>query len=118
MSGELRSLLLSCLIVLCLCAPGAALSFEGEEPGPGNQAVVEGSGSAAEAPFEPRRPFRFYWSDLIEPAGIATLVLLMLTGLAGLLRKRSPGFLLKWHKRLAVSTMVAALVHATLVLVL
>jgi len=53
---------------------------------------------------------------LVKPLGIATLVLLLLTASAGLFRRKNPGLLLKWHKRLALATVLAALCHATLVL--
>jgi YHS domain-containing protein len=53
---------------------------------------------------------------LIKPVGILTLALIVLTVLAGLLRRKNPKFLLKWHKRLGIITLVSALIHATLVL--
>jgi len=55
-------------------------------------------------------------AGLVKPAGITTLTLLFATALAGLLRRKKPKFLLKWHKRLAVTTLVLAIIHVTLVL--
>jgi len=54
-------------------------------------------------------------ASLIEPLGITTLTLLLLTAGAGLLRRKSPRLLLKLHKALALLTVLAGLSHATLV---
>lgn len=54
---------------------------------------------------------------LVKPAGIITLSLLGLTVAAALFRRRSPRFLLKWHKRLGVTTAIFAAIHAVLVLI-
>ena len=55
-------------------------------------------------------------AKLVVPMGIMTLVLVILTVSAGLLRRRKPKLLLKWHKRLGILTLITALIHAALVL--
>ena len=52
---------------------------------------------------------------LVEPMGITTLSLLVVTACFGFFRKKSPRILLAWHKRLAVLTIISAVCHATLV---
>ena len=59
-------------------------------------------------------PFPFY--KLVKPMGITSLVLIILTVSAALLRRKKPKLLLKWHKRLGITTLIAALIHAILVL--
>ena len=54
---------------------------------------------------------------LIKPMGITTLSLLVLTAGGRLFRKKVPKFLINWHKRLGIITLVSALIHATLVLI-
>ncbi len=54
---------------------------------------------------------------LIKPMGIITLSLLVLTAAGQLFRKKAPKFLLRWHKRLGITTLVSALIHVTLVLI-
>ncbi len=56
-------------------------------------------------------------AGFIKPVGIITLSLLVLTVAAALLRRRKPKFLLKWHKRLGIITLVSAIVHFILVLI-
>ncbi len=56
-------------------------------------------------------------AGLIKPFGIMTLSLLALTVSTALLRRRKPKFLLKWHKRLGIITLVSAIIHFILVLV-
>ncbi|NQT84747.1 hypothetical protein HQ563_17145 [bacterium] len=58
----------------------------------------------------------FAWSSLIVPLGITTFALVILTGCAGLFMRKKPKLLFKWHKRLAIITIVAAVCHAALVL--
>lgn len=53
----------------------------------------------------------------IVPMGIVTLTLLITTVAAGLFRRRRPSFLLKWHKRLGIATLICALIHFSLVLI-
>ena len=52
----------------------------------------------------------------IKPMGIATLSLLILTFLMGIFRRKKPKLLLKWHKRLGITTLIVAITHALLVL--
>jgi len=53
----------------------------------------------------------------IKPMGVTTMSLLVLTVVAGLFRRRNAKLLLKWHKRLGITTVISAIIHATLVLV-
>jgi len=53
---------------------------------------------------------------LIKPMGITTLSLLVLTAVGRLFRKKVPKFLVRWHKRLGIITLISALIHLTLVL--
>ncbi len=53
---------------------------------------------------------------LIKPMGIITLSLLVLTAAGRLFRKKVPKFLLRWHKRLGIITLVSAFIHVVLVL--
>jgi YHS domain-containing protein len=55
-------------------------------------------------------------AQFIEPLGILTLSLLILTASAGLFMKKSPRVLLKCHKALAAATVTSALCHALLVM--
>lgn len=54
---------------------------------------------------------------LIKPVGIAAFSCLVLTVAAALLRRKKPRFLLKWHKRFGITTLVLALIHLTLILI-
>ena len=53
---------------------------------------------------------------LIEPLGLATLSLLVVTFCFGFFMKKNPKMLHKWHKRLAYVTIIVAACHATLVM--
>jgi len=57
----------------------------------------------------------FAWPRLIVPFGIGTLSLLVLTFLAGWFMRINRKLLFKWHRRLAIATLAAALCHALLV---
>ena len=75
-------------------------------------------GTLAQADIDHHRhEHEFALGNLIKPMGITTLSLLVLTVLSGLFRRKRPKLLLKWHKRLAIITLVSALIHATLVLI-
>jgi len=56
-------------------------------------------------------------AQLVEPFGLATLSLLIVTFCFGFFMKKNPKLLHPWHRRLAYVTIVVALCHATLVLV-
>ena len=58
----------------------------------------------------------FPFFKLVKPMGIVTLVLIILAVSAGLLRRKNPKLLLKWHKRLGVLILITAFIHAILVL--
>jgi hypothetical protein len=65
---------------------------------------------------EPRQTFNFAWYRLIVPFGIVTLSLLVLTFLAGWFMRLNRKLLFKWHRRLAIATLIAALCHLLLVI--
>ena len=73
-----------------------------------------GARANAEEPARETPPFA--WYRLIVPAGIATLSLLVLTFLAGWFMRINRKLLFKWHKRLAIATVVTAVCHALLVI--
>ena len=62
--------------------------------------------------------FTFSWFSLIQPLGIATLSLVGLTFLTGLLRKKLRRRFLKIHLPLAIATVVLGLSHGLLVFIL
>ena len=75
-------------------------------------------GTLAQADIDHRRhEHEFELGNLIKPVGITTLSLLVLTVLSGLFRRKRPKLLLKWHKRLAIITLISAFTHAILVLI-
>jgi len=53
--------------------------------------------------------------SLVEPFGATTLTLLLCTACSGYFMRKKPKVLFKWHRRLAYTTVVVALCHATLV---
>jgi hypothetical protein len=55
--------------------------------------------------------------QLIKPVGIAAFSCLALTVVAGLLRRKKPKLLFRWHKRLGIVTLVLAVTHLILVLI-
>jgi len=57
----------------------------------------------------------FGWIGFIKPIGIVTLSLLVSTACAGFFMRRRPKFLLRWHRRLAIATLISGLSHTTLV---
>ncbi len=59
----------------------------------------------------------FAWDGLVVPFGIATLSLAALTACAGLFMPKNRKALLPWHKRLAATTIVLGVCHATLVFI-
>ena len=58
----------------------------------------------------------FLMAALIRPMGIATLSLVAITVCLGLFRRRNPKLLLKWHKRLGPTALLAGAIHAVLVM--
>ena len=62
--------------------------------------------------------FTFSWFSLIQPLGIATLSLVGLTFLTGLLRKKLKRKFLKIHLPLAIATLALGLTHGLLVFIL
>ncbi len=49
--------------------------------------------------------------------GITTLSLLVLTAVGRLFHKKVPKFLVIWHKRLGIITLISASIHVILVLI-
>lgn len=78
--------------------------------------VVSVPGARANAEEPAREAPSFAWYRLIVPVGIATLSLLVLTFLAGWFMRTNRKLLFKWHKRLAIATIVTAVCHALLVI--
>jgi YHS domain-containing protein len=72
------------------------------------QFLAPQTGEAGPAGFSP--------AQLVEPFGVATLSLLIVTFCFGFFMKKNPKVLHKWHRRLAYVTIVVALCHATLVM--
>lgn len=56
-------------------------------------------------------------AKFIKPMGILTLSLLAITVLSGILRRKNPKLLLKWHKRCGITALITASIHAILVLI-
>jgi hypothetical protein len=56
--------------------------------------------------------------NLIEPLGIAAIVSLFLTASCALFRRKNPRVLMKMHKVMAGVTILIALTHATLVIMM
>jgi len=77
--------------------------------------VVPASGARADA-GESRETPSFAWYRLIVPFGIATLSLMVLTFLAGWFMRFKRKILFKWHRSLAIATLIAALCHLLLVI--
>lgn len=59
---------------------------------------------------------RFAWYRLTIPFGITTFSLLVLTLLAGWFMRLKRKLLFKWHRRLAITTLIAALCHLLVVI--
>ena len=57
----------------------------------------------------------FAWHKLVEPLGATTLSLLVITLCLGFLARKNFQLLFKWHRLLAILTLISALCHATLV---
>ena len=62
--------------------------------------------------------FAFSWFSLIQPLGIATLSLVVLTFLTGLLRRKLRRKFLKIHLPLAILAVILGLSHGLLILIL
>ena len=58
----------------------------------------------------------FSTRQLIAPAGITTFILLLATLSLGIFMKRNRKLLFPWHKRIAILTLIAGLIHASLVI--
>ena len=61
-------------------------------------------------------PSGFGPGQFVEPLGLTTLSLLVVTFCLGFFMKKKPKLLFKWHRRLAYVTIIAAASHATLVM--
>ena len=96
------------------CCNNCKAAF-GKEPEKYLDQLPQFGGSLART--EQSHEHRLELGKLIEPMGIATLSLLVLTAGGRLFRKKLPKFLVKQHKRLGIITLISALVHAALVLI-
>ena len=74
--------------------------------------------AAAFAGEQSESGFAFSWFSLIQPLGIATLSVVALTFLTGLLRKKFRKKFLKIHLPLAIAALALGLSHGLLVLIL
>lgn len=74
-------------------------------------------GSIENAPHNDTHVHGSITARFIEPLGITTLTLLMLTFLAGIFRRKAPKLLFTWHKRLAFATVISAIAHAIMVFI-
>ena len=96
------------------CCNNCKASF-GREPEKYLGQLPQFGGTSAQT--EKRHEHRLELARLIKPMGITTLSLLVLTAVGQLFRKKVPKFLVKSHKRLGIITLVSALIHASLVLI-
>ena len=104
------------------CCPSCKAKFEASPEKylarlPQFTGIVEKGGHVHEMPGEHEGEQDGGWtlSSLVEPFGLATLTLVLVTACAGFFMRRNPKLLLKWHKRLAYIAVASALCHATLV---
>ncbi len=98
-----------------LCCRNCRTAF-GKNPEKYLSRLPQFGGSEAHAGHE-HPGYELTLTGFIKPVGITTLSLLVLTVAAALLRRRKPKLLLKWHKRLGITTLVFAAIHVTLVLI-
>jgi len=102
-------------VYFCCAACKAAF---GKEPGKYLARLPQfasGASSDAAEPAPGQDAGGFPTARLIEPLGITTLVLLVLTAVAGLSVRRNRRVVLPIHKALAALTVLAALCHAAMV---
>ena len=110
--------------VMCLCLGvvigGVALATSGLAATAGQGAAdTTASASAGQADGHARHEHAtagFTAGALIEPMGIATLVLVAVTVGLGIFRKRNPKLLLTWHKRVGPLALAVGAIHAALVM--
>jgi YHS domain-containing protein len=93
------------------CCPRCKAAFEAD-----SERYLDRIPQFAAARERERRHSGFGLGQLIEPFGVATLSLLVLTFCFGYFMSKNRRVLFKWHRRLAYVTIVVALCHATLVL--
>ena len=98
----MRAKFLSIVVVMCVC--GFLLNAG---------AFADEQGGGEDAPG-----FAFSWFSLVQPLGIATLSLVGLTFLTGLLRKKLRRKFLKIHLPLAIATVTLGLSHGLLIFIL
>jgi hypothetical protein len=127
-----KLLIISILFVACLSLLSVAKSDTGglaEIPGvdwpawdnatPAPQVVFgEPIHKAQDQDHQRVNRHRSFAGRLIEPLGITTLSLLVLTGISRLSRRKLPKPLVRSHKRLGIITIIFALIHAALVIII
>ena len=90
----------------------AATTDQGAAGATAPESAGQGDGHAGHE----HAPAGFTAGALIEPMGIATLVLVAVTVGLGFLRKLNPKLLLTWHKRVGPLALAAGAIHAALVI--
>jgi len=81
---------------------------------PGDGTRVTNPGIAEGKPVAGSGRYRF--ARYVEPLGISTFCLMVLTALAGFFMPKNRKLLFRWHKRLAVTTILFALSHVLCVI--
>jgi YHS domain-containing protein len=94
------------------CCPRCKAAFEADP-----ERYLSGLPQFAAAQKREREHSGLGLGQLVEPFGLATLSLLILTFCFGYFMSKNRRLLFKWHRRLAYVTIVVALCHATLVLI-
>jgi hypothetical protein len=119
MTVKLGTFISVCIIAVWLVLTGISYAHEKEEheaaPREAGTEIVHESPESEESEEHDHVAGDFLGRFII-PLGITTLSLLLVTACAGYFMPRKRVLLFKWHKRLAVTTVVLALCHATFVL--
>ena len=109
-------LLLGCVVTAAVAV--AALGVHAQEPGAHETAPAHEDGHAPAEPASAGHDDHEedeLGGELIEVMGVTTLTLLIATACAGLFVRKNPRVLLRWHKRLALVTVLSAACHVALV---
>jgi len=73
---------------------------------------------ADEAAHMYKQDSRFNFAGLLVPLGVATLFCIVVTLVLGLFIRKNRNILLPWHKRMAFLTLLLAILHGALALIL
>jgi Mn2+/Fe2+ NRAMP family transporter len=117
-----RALVIGIVAAVVVCGAACSIAWAQEEGAPPPPGPSPWTPNATEGPFveegsellrhgDEQDEEHEAWEQRIEAVGIATLAFLVATIILGLMRRRSPRAMLKWHVRLAIVTLVLALVH-------